>query len=392
MGLINDKITVCVTAADPIKLINDCASKGFVLENVVFLDELTIRITLSSKDYPHFKHTIENQSCEYKVFNDSAFRLKLRIITGRPVLIFAILCILLFTLFLPTRVLFVHVTGNWKTPAALILEKASEGGIHFGSSRRAIRSEFVKNKLIEELPQLQWVGVTTNGCVATIHVIEKSVKPNSKDNTKSVSSIVASRDGVILTCTVMKGTPLCQTGQVVTEGEVLVSGYTDCGIYVQATTAKAEVLAQTKRRISLISPINVQQRLLDINNSSRYSIRFGKNIIKLWKDSGIRDATYVKICNERYLTLPGGFVLPVSLITERTTSCKLKTGPMSRTDWLSEFSEGYISQQMVAGQIIDKHEQLETHSGLYKLTTQYNCTEMIGQTKHEEITQDYGND
>ena len=43
-----------------------------------------------------------------------------------------------------------------------------------------IRSEKVKNSLLQRIPQLQWAGINTDGCVAVISVREKTAIKNSE--------------------------------------------------------------------------------------------------------------------------------------------------------------------------------------------------------------------
>lgn len=53
------------------------------------------------------------------------------------------------TVFLPGRILFLQVEGNGAVPGKLILEHAAECGVHFGASTRKLRSEQVKNHLLD---------------------------------------------------------------------------------------------------------------------------------------------------------------------------------------------------------------------------------------------------
>ena len=88
----------------------------------------------------------------------------------RPVLLAGLGILFLLAMYLPSRVLFIRVEGNMQIPDRQILAAAEECGIRFGASRREVRSEKVKNALLSSVPQLQWAGVNTAGCVATISV------------------------------------------------------------------------------------------------------------------------------------------------------------------------------------------------------------------------------
>lgn len=386
---LQENVTVCVTAADPLLLLNDLNKMRIVLKNIVLVDALTIQITFRRGDYPNVKSYLRKQNYDHNIIHESGLRLRFVTFMQRPIIICGVLCVLGLTILLQSFVLFFRVSGNSEIPTALILEKLSENGVHFGSARKKVRSEQIKNILIEEIPQLQWVGVNTDGCVISIHVSEQTSQTVPHELNEPVSSIVAGRDGVILACTIIRGTPLCRTGQVVVEGERLVSGYTDCGMFVRATSAKAEVLALTNRELSVISPAVTERRGDKIGFNRRYSVRIGKIIINLLKDSGIQGATCGKIRNEKQLVLPGGFVLPVSLIIEYTELYNLDAAEVCDVDWLRTYSDMYLVRQMVAGQIVDKNEYIVSGFGFVKLTSKFICTEMIGQTKKEEITVNY---
>ena len=99
-------------------------------------------------------------------------------------------------------------------------------------------------------------GVNTSGCVATVSVRERT-DPEVTEQDSAVSNIVASRDGFIVSATVTRGNFLCRVGQSVKAGQVLISGYTDCGICIQATRAEGEIYAQTSRDFAAVTPRRV---------------------------------------------------------------------------------------------------------------------------------------
>jgi hypothetical protein len=127
------------------------------------------------------------------------------------------LLLLVLILWLPSRVLFICVAGNTLVPEKQILEAAEKCGVGFGASRKDVRSESVKNALLEALPQLQWVGVNTSGCHAVITVREKSL-PEKEEESDFPASMVASRDGYILSCTAERGSLAVTPGQTVQQG------------------------------------------------------------------------------------------------------------------------------------------------------------------------------
>ena len=203
-----------------------------------------------------------------------------------------------------------------------------------------------------------------------------------------MASIVAARDGIIRELTVTKGNPLCKVGQAVKAGQVLVSGYEDCGIVIKATRAEAEITAQTLRQIGAITPAASTIRGEIISTSVKYSLLIGKNQIKFYKDSGISDTRCVKMYSKEYLTLPGGFILPIALIKEECYYYDEQAVDFCEQDffWMEDFASDYLQGQMIAGSVLQADTAMELLDDCCIFTGRYACLEMIGQVKNEEIT------
>jgi sporulation protein YqfD len=302
------------------------------------------------------------------------------------------LFMLALTLYLPTRILFVEVDGNRIVETNRILEAAAQCGLGFGSNRRAIRSEQIKNQLLQQLEDLQWAGVNTYGCRAVISVKERKKEQNAQSN-ETVTSIVAGRDGIIEHLTVHSGNRLCTPGQAVREGQVLISGYTDCGICIRAGRAEGEVFARTTRHLSCKYPVDFNMKGEITGSEKKISLLIGKKQINFFQDSGISTLGCDKMYLVKYMTLPGGFRLPLALVVQTQTNYELSSGTVNEEvaqQWLSCFARQYLTGQMIAGEIRGKTEQLERSNESLVLQGTYECLEMIGQTRFEEYHFDYG--
>jgi hypothetical protein len=244
----------------------------------------------------------------------------------------------------------------------------------------------MKNTLLEAMPELQWAGINTYGCVAVITVREREEEPDQKNSKYNVASIVAARDGIIDSCTVEKGTALCRPGQSVIQGQKLISGYTDCGISIRAETAQGDIYALTEHKLTVCTPTSCRVQHTKTASEKRYGLKIGKKRINFYKGSGISDTTCDRIYLENYITLPGGFVLPVAIVTEQYVyydcdDCICNTS----NSLLSDFAESYILSQMVGGEILSASESTQTGSSLLSLEGVYRCREMIGRVVKEEI-------
>lgn len=380
-------LTVQLTSADLSAALTQISEMNVQLLGVEWLDELTCRATVQQRDYIRLSECVQHRGDQLKIIKKSGIYFSARSLMRRPVLLTGAVIFFLLAVFLPTRVLFIQVEGNTSIPTRHILEVASNCGVSFLASRREIRSEKVKNALLEQMPELQWIGVNTAGCVATISVKEKSTAGQIAKPVESVGSIVASRDGIIWECTVTRGNPVCKVGQAVKAGQVLVSGYTNCGISIRATRAEAEVYAQTLREFEAVTLINGEQRGAEISKDTKYSLIIGKKRINFFKDSGISDAGCVKMYKEYYLTLPGGFTLPVGIVQYTNIRYSMTGQAGQEVDWIYLAAEEYLNSQMVAGIIKSRNAAVELSDEICILKGQYACLEMIGQFKPETFIQ-----
>lgn len=384
-------VEVELTSADPAGCLSAINAAGITVYYARQEGDLTLKFRLRRGDYRKLRAIAKRRGERLSFDSRSGLYWALRMLPGRPVLLAGMVLIVALALFLPTRVLFIQVEGNAAIPTRLILEGAERCGITFGASRREVRSEKMKNALLQTIPELQWAGINTSGCTAVISVRERT-EPEEQTQKSGVSSIIAARDGVIHEMTVLKGNPVCKVGQAVKAGQVLVSGYTDLGICIRATHAEAEIFAETQRSMTAIIPSIYVRRGGFTRQEKKYSLLIGKKRINFYKGSGISDASCDKMYSEYYLTLPGGFRLPLAIAVEEWTYYDQTAITMDEStagEMLADFSADYLTRLMVAGQINARSEMLTQTDGAYHQHGTYACLEMIGKTRLEENLENY---
>lgn len=375
-------VRVELVSADPARALDEISREGIEIWNAVPEGELKLRFWIRRNNWRKLQKLEARKTNSLKLTGRSGMYWGIKKLLARPVLVGGLALLLLFVCFVPSRICFVEVEGNVTVPRRLILEAAAESGIRFGASRREVRSEKVKNQLLSALPELQWAGVNTSGCLAVISVREHNVS-QVPDHSEKVSSIVAAMDGVILSCTATRGDLRCTPGQAVAAGDVLISGFTDCGLTVTATRAEGEILAQTKHNLTMRSLSQCHIRGAVRSSQIKFSLIIGKKRINFYKGSGIWDTTCDKIETRYHLTLPGGFRLPVILVKETTISYYLEPSSQDSTQQLEQAAENYLKQTMVAGTIVRASTEVVCRDDVTILTGEYACTEMIGNTRQE---------
>ena len=381
-----------LTSADPGTSMQRISEAGIHLFEIHKTGDLSIRFRLRRGDYNALNSIAKKRGETLRLLSRTGIYWTGKRLMARPVLILGFAMLLTMTLVLPGRICFVQVDGNDRIPERLIIEKAAECGISFGGTRRDVRSEKVKNALLAAIPDLQWAGVNTKGCVAVISVREKT-GADKTDTEPPVSMIVARRDGIIVSCTVEKGNALCQPGQAVRQGDILVSGYTDCGLTIRVTRSVGEILGQTRRNLQVVTPADYTYREAAGRVQKKYALIIGKKRINFYKDSGILGATCDKMSTVDYMALPGGFELPVALVTERWVSydCAARSVPEDGAERiLKDFADQCLKDQMIAGRILWQDVAIRSAGGAYLLDGDYACLELIGIEQSGEIYKDYG--
>lgn len=385
---ISGMLSVEIVSADIPALLAAMAEQGIRIFRARTKGELTLELLVRRRDWRSLSALCKRRGESARIKARRGIYWPLKSLLDRPLLLAGLGILLSLMLFLPTRVLFIRVDGNGNIPAARILEAAADCGIRFGASRREVRSERVKNALLEAVPQLRWAGVNTYGCVAVISVREREEETAANQGSAGVSGIFAACDGIILTATATQGTCLCRPGQAVTKGELLISGYTDLGITIRATRAQGEVFAQTRRQIRAVTLSQAAFRGEEQEKDIKFTLLIGKKRINLWKGSGIWEGSCGRMYEEYYITLPGGFQLPIALIKETVTYYETSTAPVDPEEVrprLERYAESCLLGQLVSGVIVSRDGTFTRENDLWVLEEEYLCTEMIGRQRQEGI-------
>lgn len=383
MGLwksLRGTVQIEITGADIGRSLRRLNEAGITLEKITASGNLCISACIARRDYPRVVQILTPFGDEIRETKRIGIYWKFHSLKHRPVLMAGLFLYFLFFMFLSTRVLFVTVRGNEQVPTRYILEQAKGYGLSFGVSNREVRSEKIKNGLLEKVPQLQWVGVNISGCVAEISVEEQPEQEKVPNAGYPVSHIVARTDGVILSCTVREGNALCTVGQAVRKGQILVSGYTDCGLTIQAGKADGEIYGQTLRNIQAIVPEKAETRVAFQKVYQVYTLIAGSRQYT-WGDTQIWDsdpADSVKTVQRYQLTLNGGFTLPITLEKATYTFYETEEAVVANQWDISQYAQNYLKNQMIAGGILETQEDFSQEGGVLILHGKYRCKEMIG--------------
>ena len=380
-----------ITTAYPAGALQRIQKAEIAVHNIRMLDPFTIQLAAKHRDVSSIVDICTKRGDRVDVEGWEGYIFRILSFLKRPVFLLCAVCWLILALWLPTRILFVTVKGADTLSEAYILECAAEYGISMGASGRTVRSEGVKNALLSAIPNLRWAGVNTSGCVATIHVSEEAPSSTNSPNL-SITDIVSNQDGVITSVTTHNGTALCVPGQAVKQGQALISAYRDNGQNLEFTGASGEIYGKTKRSVEALTPLQVYKRTEILSQDENFYVVVGKNPIKFQKDSGILDTTCVKMYNVKDCVLPGGFELPIYLVTERIIEYAVEPATLTADDclWLLEQTEEYIDSHMIDGNIISANTTFGVDDSKFVTNGQFDCIELLTNADYKGITESNG--
>lgn len=326
-------VTVTVWGAFPERLLNLCAQNRLGFWGLEWVDETEFRFTVPFPAYPRLEKLARKAMCELRAPRRA----------GLPPLVLGLrrrwgflagtgLC--LFTLcFLSRVVLTVDVEGNETVSTAVILNELSRLGLRPGAYGPALEEHEIANAALIELEDLSFLSVNVYGCRAQVQVKEAE-KPPERPDASIPADLVSVAGGIVTQVTATAGQPLVQEGDLVVEGDVLVTGFmdlpeigyseADAGMYV--VRASGQVWARTWRTLRAQIPLTAQVKDYTGASQTRYALEFFGRRVNFYQNSGISYGRYDKIVETKSLTLPGGGTLPVSLIRE--TAREYGTAPV----------------------------------------------------------------
>lgn len=372
-------IEIC--GASPGWALNRMAEAKVAFWDTCQLDAMTVQIKVFRGNEQKVYKLAEAAMCDCNVvISRGVFQIANKVLM-RPVLTLMLVLSVVLALVLPNFVFFFQVEGNENIPDQEILRVLKDAGVGFGTYGPNIYPRGVRDKMIAQIPQVQWITVVQNGCRAKVVVREREPAPELEKR-KGFSNVIASQSGIITKQSVYLGQPLCKVGDTVSKGEVLVSGVVDLERTYLLQPANAEIFARTWRNVASCIPETYAQKGEITDESHCYWIVLGGRRIKIFGNSGISYGSCDKMIATKTVTLSQGLTLPISVVKETFYQRSAEPAAMDRIEAeqiLSEYTDWITTLQMRAGEILNTSQKLEECNDTYLLRSTLECHEMIAE-------------
>ena len=212
----------------------------------------------------------------------------------------------------------VEVEGNERLQTEEILSACEKMGLKPAAWKRNVDTASVKDGLLKEFSDLSWVSVGIHGTDAVIRVAESIEKPEMVDRV-TPCDVIASAEGVILSVTAERGTPLVQAGDVVQKGDVLISSELLIGMegeeqHTEYTAAEGAVTARIWQRLTEEMPLRYEEKVYSGVEKENGSILFSEKELDIIHPDGAGEWEKMML-SEQPLML-GDFRLPLGFRKE----------------------------------------------------------------------------
>ncbi|TCO80042.1 sporulation protein YqfD [Marinisporobacter balticus] len=263
------------------KFINYAIARGIYLWDIVRIDYTTLEAKVGLEGYKELRHIVKRAGCRVKIRQKIGYPFFMYKIKMRKMFVvgFAIaICIIMST---TSFVWNVEIVGNEKISQTEIRERLNELGLYTGVCKYKLDLSDIENNMMIELENLAWVGIEIQGTKAIVEIVE-NVSPPEKIPKEVPCDIIARKKGVINKLIVKEGDALVQEGDIVKNGQVLMTGVIEReGLEKRYVHAFGEVFAKTYyEEVGAISLVKFK-KIKTGNKFVRRIIKIGNNQIIL---------------------------------------------------------------------------------------------------------------
>lgn len=289
-----------------------------------------------------------------------------------------------------------EIEGNERLEEESLLSACAQMGLSPGVWKNSVDMDAVTEGLLTQFHDLSWVSISMDGTKVTVRLAETIEAPEIVEK-EVPSDIVAAKDGVILSISAERGTPLVKPGDVVKAGQVLISsqitGETEGETsYAAQTAAAGSVTAKTWMEWSEELPLSYLEKEYTGEEKTDHALLLGDTAVNLFHPAE-EEHCDKEVVFQEYLSL-GDAQFPVGwrkvcLRYYRETE-KSRTVEEAKTELessLRQKAEDYLQED---GILEHMEIRYEVYADCVKAVATAEMTEEIAETKEKGV--DAGNE
>lgn len=237
------------------RFLNLATTSDIYLWDIKRLDNLTLEVKVSIEGFKALKKIVKKVGCKVELVDKKGIPFILYRLKYRKMLGFGLIIFLSIILFLSSLIWSIDIIGNEQTSRDDITEILDREDIKTGRIKYKIDTDYLKRLLLNEFDNFSFLSVEIKGTKLIIEVKEQDLLPEKIEG-DNPCNIVAGKKGVIVKTIAKNGKSVVQKGDIVNEGQTLITGKISDGYDEDLTSdedlkediyvhAEGEVLAKT---------------------------------------------------------------------------------------------------------------------------------------------------
>ncbi len=278
-----------------------------------------IRANVSLKAFRMLKPCAKKTNCRIKIVEKRGVPFWLFKHKKRKAFVLGILIFIFAIYTMSSFIWLIEIEGNNRIDTEKIMKFCEERNLKIGSSKLSIDTKALEKEFKNSFTDISWISINIKGTKAVIRLTE-TLPPITVSEDKTPCNIVASADGIITEISTKKGTPLVKAKDVVSKGDVLVSGELtikedETGVIKEYTHAQADIKAKLWHKLEVSVPLMYTEKKYTDNIKKDYSfIVSGKNI-NIIKPK-IKFKNFDKFVSRKQLSAGENYALPIIIATD----------------------------------------------------------------------------
>lgn len=382
-------VRVQAVGAFPERLLNLCAQNGVEFWAVDWQDDCTVFFTVRLEGVKRLYELGERIGFELKQLERSGFPEFAKRFRARYAFLFGLTLSLCAVGLLSRFVLTVEVTGNERVPQEVILQQLQRFGVCPGAYGPGLDRRQIEQEILLALKDLAWMTINLHGTRVEVVVRETLPVPERVDES-GFYHVVSDADGMVVRVEAQQGDALVKVGDIVTEGEILISGtvtmepplYSDYPTRYFNTHARGKVWCRTWRSFAAVIPLETEVKTHTGRSETVWVLNFFGNRAEIFGNSSISGAAYDKITSVRRLELPFGIGMPLSLSREEYREYETQTVRLelesARVLLEQQLEKQFLQLVGEDGEVLNVEYDLRVSDGLIRVTAEGECLEEVG--------------
>ncbi|MBS4536899.1 sporulation protein YqfD [Clostridium sp. D2Q-11] len=368
------------------RFINLATLNDIYLWDIDRFDYTTLEAKVSIKGFKELKKIIIKAGCRFDVISKEGLPFVLNKLKRRKMLVVGFILMIGVIFFLTSFIWNIEIVGSKDFDEGKLIEYLDKEGIKTGIKKSIVNEDELQIDILKKFDDIAYVDIDIQGTNLVVEVKKRSFyTEDDKIDKNKPCNIVANKKAVIEKVIAKNGNAVVEKGEIVEEGQVLITGIVqnDSEENILLVHSEGEVLARTYYYNTIKEPIIKQ---IQEETGEKYfsrELKIGNKSIHL-KNGDIPFKDYLEFIDDK----ENGFysVIPFNIVTHEYREVEIKTVKQN-VDSLKESLNVIITKEAMEkipedSKVLSKEIDFETKDNFLIAKIKIELIEDIGKKEY----------